>query len=202
LNVLDQSEVDSIQNLYAYYTPTIAHVFSLISYPTPTFPPTNISLLIVDDISTLFPPPYRKGPNNKTQATPKPSSQSAQSALVTALTRFASTHNVAVVVLSQVITRIRHNESGISGRAFLIPAQDAKEWDAGFASRVGIFRDFVPISAWNVKRDGVAEDLEQRFRYAGLIKANGRNGMDQDGYQGIVPFGLSSASLSLILMIY
>ena len=142
-------------------------------------------------MSALFPPHFAKK-SQKQSATPKSSSFSAQLALLGALNRLASAHNVAVVVLSHVSTRIRYNS-----RAFLVPALDTKEWDDNFASRIALFRDTAP-NFWSTQPETAETELLARLRYAGIVKAHGQSSIDQETLRDIVAFGLNDVSAKLL----
>jgi hypothetical protein len=179
---------DDIKRLHSYHASTIAHLLALIHLPDQSFPPPKTQLLVIDDVSTLFPPHYSRKAHSK-PATPKATNHSVQLVLLGALGRIASAHNVAVVVLSHVSTRIRHGAG-----AFLIPSQDTREWDEKFASRIALFRDFASIAAWeNAQRhDASEQEVLARLRYAGIVKVHGKSSMDHEGFRDMVPFGIDA----------
>lgn len=80
--------------------------------------------------------------------------------IINALQKIAATHNIAVVVLSQCITKMRPGAG-----AALVPAVNTTAWEQGIGCRVLLFRD------WGKDHyDGIEHD---DIRLAQVLKAEG-----------------------------
>jgi hypothetical protein len=172
-----------------YFAPSLAHLIARVHHQTPQFPPPGTALIVIDDVSHLFPLlPFSRG-SNKTSSAQRSAAAALQLTLLADLNRLASMRNLAVVVTSHVSTRVRQ-PSG----ALLVAAHGSKDWDDGFSSRLAIFRDFPP-------RKETTEDASDlnlaRLRYAGVIKAYGANKLENDSISDIIPFTISIVALPL-----
>ena len=85
------------------------------------------------------------------------------SEVVTKLGRLAASRGIAIVLLSQVTTRVR-SDAG----AFLHPAVSGTVWDSTIANRIVIFRDWL----YQDQGDGTTERTKH-VRFAGVTKAQG-----------------------------
>jgi hypothetical protein len=130
-------------NLTHFSTPTLAHLLALITIPTPEHPRPNTKLIVIDSISTLiansFPRDTTSVPNTKKPGHLNPSSRkfSVLHTLITSLQKLALTRNIAVVLLSQCVTKMRPG-----GGAVMVPAINTTAWEQGLGCRVCIFRDW------------------------------------------------------------
>lgn len=70
--------------------------------------------------------------------------------------KLAATRNLAVVVLSQCVTKMRAGAGAV-----LVPAISTSAWEQGLGSRVVLFRD----RSW--------DDEEPEVRVAEVVKASG-----------------------------
>jgi len=80
--------------------------------------------------------------------------------LIAALQKLAATRNIAIVILSQCVTKMR---SGIG--AILVPSINVTAWEQGLSCRVALFRDW----GWD---DGDGKPVDD-VRLAQVIKVDG-----------------------------
>jgi hypothetical protein len=170
-----------------YFAPSLAHLIALVHHQTPQFPPPGTALIVIDDISHLFPLPFSRS-SSKTSSIPRTPTSALQLTLLSDLNRIASSCNLAVVITSHVSTRVRQPNG-----ALLVAAHGSKDWDDGFSSRLAIFRDFPPKMEW--KSSGAEDPNLARIRYAGVIKAYGVSKLENDSIIEIIPFTLTVVAL-------
>lgn len=176
-----------------YAIPTLAHLLALFMHPPSSFPPPNTSLIVIDSISTLFDNAY---PRNADGRAAKNRSDQARWAagrkfavmneLISTLTKLAAMHDIALLLTSQTITRIR-----AGSRALLVPAIVGAEWENGISARLVLFRDWVPGQGKWTKADAARM---QKTRFAGVLKANGVALADDGGLGAVVPFAVEEVS--------
>ncbi|KAK7188333.1 rad55 protein [Paraphaeosphaeria sporulosa] len=181
-------------HFYHYAIPKLAHLLALFMHPPSSFPPPNTSLIVIDSISTLFDNAY---PRNADDRAAKNRSDQARWAagrkfavmneLISTLTKLAAMHDIALLLTSQTITRIR-----AGSRALLVPAISGAEWENGVSTRLVLFRDWVPGQGKWTKAD--AAKL-QKTRFAGVLKANGVGLADDGGVGTVVPFAVEKTGL-------
>lgn len=169
------------ERFHHYFAPSLAHLLALAHHQTPAFPPAGTALIVIDDITHLFPLPVSRS-SSKSSSMPRTLTSALQLTLLSDLNRIASSCNLAVLVTSHVSTRVRQ-----PGGALLVAAHGSKDWDDGFSSRFAIFRDFPPST-------GAADPNLARLRYAGVIKAYGVSKLERDSISEIIPFTVSSVS--------
>ncbi|KAF2787981.1 P-loop containing nucleoside triphosphate hydrolase protein [Melanomma pulvis-pyrius CBS 109.77] len=186
---------DELQSHFHHYTaPTLAHLLALFVHPPSSFPPRNTSLIVIDSLSTLFDNAY---PRNSDDRTSRPKTDQTRWAagrkftvmneLISTLARVAAMHDIALLLTSQSITRIRG-----SSRAVLVPAISGAEWENGISTRLVLFRDWVPGQGkWS---DADADRL-RKARFIGVVKANGVSLAEEGGVGNVVPFALESTGL-------
>ncbi|ATZ58055.1 hypothetical protein BCIN_15g05250 [Botrytis cinerea B05.10] len=156
----------NISNFNHFTTPTLSHLLALLTYTTQNFPPENTSLIIIDSFSTLidsaFPRNAVSTSTPKKPGVPNPSSRKFPllQYLINALQKLATTRNIAIIILTQCVTKMR---PGLG--AALIPSISATSWEQGLGCRVALFRDWGWDDDEGNKVDGV--------RFAQVIKANG-----------------------------
>lgn len=172
----DPSLVDEyLEKLHHFATPSLPHLLALLTYQSSSFPPPETSLIVVDSISTLFALAFPKTTDRASdQQIPVKKGDTAHWAsgrrwavmgdLISKISRLAATKNIAVLLTSQMTTRIRA-ETG----AVLHPAISGTPWDTGISTRVVIFRD------WMFRASETASQGEYMpgVRFAGVIKAKG-----------------------------
>ncbi|KAF2673477.1 P-loop containing nucleoside triphosphate hydrolase protein [Microthyrium microscopicum] len=183
---------DIENKFHRYQAPTLAHLLALVHRQKKGFPPENTALIVLEDVSCLFPLPPAKTPGQKPAGTPMKSTQSIlQSTLLSALSRIASTHNIAVLITSQVSTRIRQ-----FGGALLVTSMSSRDWDEPIASRIVLFRDFPPPS---LDKEEFEEErgpaILQKLRYAGIMKAHGVGMIENDRFKDVYPFSITSTGV-------
>ena len=176
-NETTSTEVDAadkfLDNFHHFTAPTLPHLLALLTHPSNSFPPPNASLLVIDEISTLFSLAFPKsGEKVSDQQTPAKKTQAAQWAsgrrwgvmesLISDLGKLAVTKNIAIVMISQMTTRIRDE-----ARAMLYPAIAGHAWESGVATRITLFRD------WLLKTsEGSSQgEHQQGVRFARVTKA-------------------------------
>ncbi|KAF9734816.1 rad55 protein [Paraphaeosphaeria minitans] len=181
-------------HFHHYAVPTLAHLLALVMHPPTSFPPPNTSLIVIDSISTLFDNAY---PRNADDRAVKNRSDQARWAagrkfavmneLISTLTKLAAMHDIALLLTSQTITRIR-----AGSRALLVPAISGAEWENGVSTRLVLFRDWVPGQGKWANADSARM---QKTRFAGVLKANGVSLADDGGVGTVVPFAVEKKGL-------
>ncbi|KAG9191965.1 hypothetical protein G6011_10699 [Alternaria panax] len=186
---------EQLRSRFHYFAvPTLAHVLALFVHVPAAFPPQNTSLVVVDSLATLVDNAY---PRNVDDRMPRNRTDQARWAagrrytvvndLIAAFTRFAALHDIALLVTSPTITRIRG-----ASRALLVPAMSGVEWENGVSTRLLLFRDWLRLPKARNKVDAVSV---QKARFAGLVKANGV-ALAQEGHVGnVVPFTIDHNGL-------
>lgn len=178
-----------------HYTvaPTLAHVLALFVHPSAAFPPQDTSLVVIDSLATLVDNAYPRHTDDRTAKNRTDQARWAAgrryaiiNELIATLTRFAALHNVALLVTSQTITRIRG-----TSRALLVPAISGVEWEAGISTRLVLFRDWVRHGKAGSRPDA---GRLQKVRFAGLVKANGIAFAEEGGVGNVVAFTIENVS--------
>lgn len=80
--------------------------------------------------------------------------------LITNLQKLAVTRNIAIVVFSQCVTKMRPGAGAV-----LVPAINTTTWEQGLGCRVALFRDW----GWEDEEGHLIDDI----RLAQVIKAEG-----------------------------
>ncbi|KAH8804947.1 P-loop containing nucleoside triphosphate hydrolase protein [Xylogone sp. PMI_703] len=160
---------DLQDNLTHITTPTLAHLVALLCHPVPGLFPTGTSLIMIDSLSTLVDTAFPKNADSSNMAkkpgAPNPSARKfpVLQYLITSLHKLAATYNIAIVILSQCVTKMRPG----AGPA-LVPAINTTAWEQGLACRVALFRDW----GWEVDgNEGNRKVIHARF--AEVLKAEG-----------------------------
>ncbi|KAI9687393.1 MAG: hypothetical protein M1820_010475 [Bogoriella megaspora] len=195
-----------IRNLYHYQVPTLAHLLALTVHAPQSFPPDGTSLIVIDSLSTLFDAAYVRLSSRFDSGTPDPKTREARrwasnrrfavlGSLVSSLGKLATVKSVAVLVITEMMTRVRPGGGGTG--AILIPALSYNEWDSGVANRVILFRDWLP-TAQN-RGSQIQKDSTEHVRFAGVVKVGGtvladRNENRED-LKNIVPFTIEETGI-------
>lgn len=137
---------------------TLSHLLALIISPPAGLILPKTTLLVVDGLNTLVDLDYPRLPFNNSTRTEQQKWQAGRryailGSIVTALSKLAALHDLAVVVTTGCSSRMRH-DSGLG--ASIAPGIGGAEWENGISSRMLVFRDF----------DG---------RFVGVQKCQGRN---------------------------
>lgn len=185
---------DMQSRFHHYTTPTLAYLLALFARPTAFFPPPGTSLVVLDSISTLFDNTYARNADDRSSNGKSDAARWAAgrkyavlSELISKLGKMAAINNVAMLVTSQTVTRVR---SGAG--ALLLPAISGTEWDSGIATRLVLFRDWPPVQG---KPSKAEQEGLRRIRFVGVVKAGGV-GSSGDGQVGtVVPFTIESVSV-------
>ncbi|TGO21034.1 hypothetical protein BPAE_0247g00120 [Botrytis paeoniae] len=155
-----------LSNFNHFTTPTLSHLLALLTHTTQNFPPENTSLIIIDSFSTLIDSAFPRNADStstpKKPGVPNPSSRKFPllQYLINALQKLATTRNIAIIILTQCVTKMR---PGLG--AALIPSISATAWEQGLGCRVALFRDWGWDDDEGNKVDGV--------RFAQVIKVDG-----------------------------
>jgi hypothetical protein len=192
-----ETRPDEMRSRFHYSAaPTLAHLLALFLHAPAAFPPKNTSLVVVDSLATLVDNAYPRNTDlqlAKNKTDPGRWAVGRRFAIINELiatfTRFAALHDIALLVTSQTITRIRG-----ASRALLVPAISGAEWENGVSTRLVLFRDWVRHGKTKDKAD---VDRLQRARFAGLVKANGVGLAEEGGVGNVVPFTIEHVSQSI-----
>ncbi|KAF7921476.1 uncharacterized protein EAE97_011265 [Botrytis byssoidea] len=155
-----------LSNFNHFTTPTLSHLLALLTHTTQNFPPENTSLIIIDSFSTLIDSAFPRNADStstpKKPGVPNPSSRKFPllQYLINALQKLATTRNIAIVILTQCVTKIR---PGLG--AALIPSISATAWEQGLGCRVALFRDW----GWDDDEGNNVDGV----RFAQVIKVDG-----------------------------
>lgn len=187
------------RNLTKYTTPTLPHLLALFLHPMHNFPPPDTALIVIDSISAVFDIAFHttaaSKPHSKRTDTEKWASNrrfSIQADLISKFNKLATLHDLAILVTSQTVTRIRSGQS-----ALLLPAMSGLEWDQGVATRLVLFRDWPPNDVVNL---GGEKERWERLRYAGVIKVNGVLQGEDGQFHTVVPFSVKKGGLQELEM--
>ncbi|KAF2217863.1 hypothetical protein CERZMDRAFT_108482 [Cercospora zeae-maydis SCOH1-5] len=142
---------------------TFSHLLAVVLQPPALFPPTGTTLMVVDGIEALLNLDYPRMPYGGGNRTDQQKWQAGRryailGTLVTALSRLAVLHNMAVIVTTGCGSKMRADD-GMP--AAIGPGLGGTEWENGIWSRIVVFRDFTG-------------------RFAGVQKRQGRNLMPLD----------------------
>ena len=134
---------DELARFHHYTTPTLTHLLALLLHPPSTFPPVDSSLLVIDGLHTILDmayPRYSSTRNTKTEAAKWSAGRrySVLGALMGAMKKMAAIRDVAVIVTTGCVTRVRPG-SGLG--AVLVSGVGGAEWDNGITNRLLLFRD-------------------------------------------------------------
>ena len=174
---LDPESVDDhLKRLHHFTTPSLPHLLALLTHQSLSPSPTETSLIVIDSFSTLFALAYPKtGENVSSQQPALKKSDAAQWAsgrrwavmgdIISKITRLATTRNIAILLTSQMTTRIT-SEAG----AVLQPAISGTVWDTGISSRIVVFRDWIFQATDAASSQG---KYVPGVRLAGVSKAKG-----------------------------
>jgi hypothetical protein len=188
-----------LNNVSYFNIPTLAHLLTLFLHPTPEFPPPRTSLVIIDNVSTVFATAFLRSADRRAADSTSTVAESARNAaqqkaasrkwavagdLAAAMTKMANLHNLSVLVINQVATSLK----GVR-RAALKPSLSGNGWDAGVQNQVLLYRDFAP-------RDGMVEltvEEGRAMRFAEVVKVSGKVAMGTAA--DVVPFVIEDVSL-------
>lgn len=156
--------------------------------------PSDTSLIVIDSLTALLNHAYPRTVDGRAAAkkggsktlTPSERRQHTLQYLIGALQKLAATRNLAVVMLSQCVTKMQ-----LEGGAALIPAVNANSWEDGISTKIALFRD------WSMQGGSA-----RAARFAALLKVNGKKLNEGDvelaafetGPAGLVPVTLDGYS--------
>ena len=185
---------DGLRGHFHYMAlPTLAHLLALFVHAPAAFPPQNTSLVVIDSLATLVDNAYPRNIDDRMARNKTEQSRWAAgrrfaiiNELIATFTKFAAVHDIALLVTSQTITRIRG-----ASRALLVPAMAGIEWENGISTRLVLFRDWIRLGKAS---DNLDADKLQKARFVGLVKANGVSLADEGGVGDVVPFTIENVS--------
>ena len=188
-----------LENFHHYHARTLPHLLALMTHSSPSFPPPKTSVIIVDAVSILFALAFPKSSENFNSSQPLGKrSDAAQWAasrrwavmgdFISKIGKLAVTRNIAILLVSQMTTRIRA-ETG----AVLHPALASTAWDSGISARVVLWRDWVYHSAENLSQ----REFIPGVRFAGVIKAGG---ICYQGLGKVVSFTIDKVGQNFLLI--
>lgn len=155
---------------------TLPRLLTLFLHPTTMFPPTQTTLIVVDDLSNTihgsFPKSKGRVANTTSNGVREKQAQKAAGRkwavladLAAAISRMAVVRNVAILVVNQTATSLSRGE-----KARLKPALTSPQWTLAVQNRILLYRDF--LSSEN------AEDLPlpivHQMRFAEVTKMSGK----------------------------
>lgn len=150
-----------LDNLTHYKTLSLPHLAALVCQSASVFPPPNTSLIIIDSLSSLIAGAFARVADNvvtpaKAMArklsqrpsiwssilrliAPKQDPQKWATSrkwtvlqfLISSLQKLATLHNIAIVILGQVSTKMQGGS-----RAIIVPAIASLGWDTGISTRI------------------------------------------------------------------
>ncbi|KAL8792311.1 MAG: hypothetical protein Q9195_005102 [Heterodermia aff. obscurata] len=192
------SQDDGIfDNICHYFAPTLPHLLALLTHPSPSFPPHNTSLIVIDAVSSLFNQAFPKVVD--TAGSKEKSSKLSDAAqwaasrrwavmgdFIAKLGRLAATRQIAILLTVQTATRVYAEVE-----TCLYPAVAGTAWDNGINARVVLFRDWLYRSASSSSQGGYVSGT----RYAAVVKAGG---VSYEGLGRAVPFRITKIGLETI----
>ncbi|KAI9054748.1 hypothetical protein LZ554_001898 [Drepanopeziza brunnea f. sp. 'monogermtubi'] len=157
-----------LSNITHFTAPSLAHLLALLCHPTPNNPPQSTSLIIINSFSTLITNAFPRTADAKPKTTPKkpgtfnPSARkfSILQYLISSLSKLATTRNIAIVLTSQCVSKMRSGAGAV-----LAPAITATAWEQGLGCRVEMMRDW----GWEDEEGKAIDDV----RLVRVLKAEG-----------------------------
>ncbi|MCJ1397256.1 hypothetical protein MMC11_000448 [Xylographa trunciseda] len=191
-----RSPSELLKRLHYFFTPTLPHLLALVAHLSPSFPPEDTSLIVVDAVSPLFATAFPRAveglDNNQASGKKNEALQwaasrrfSVMSDFLARLAKLAAMKNIAILLISQTTTKVK-TEYG----AVLRPALSTRAWDAGIHNRIVLFRD------WEATHDQQGrENRTKAIRFAGVVKiAN----VAYEGLGKVVSFTIEQSGLKEI----
>lgn len=153
--------------------PSLAHLFALVTSASADFLPAHASLVVVDDVSIPFAQAFPRlndaanegRKRNDVKAWASARRWSVASDFASHMSRLAGLRNVAVVLLSQTVTRVKSQHGAI-----LRPALSSKGWDDSIATRIVLFRDWTDGPTSHVASTSTSTKDD---RFFGILKLSG-----------------------------
>ncbi|KAK3353581.1 P-loop containing nucleoside triphosphate hydrolase protein [Lasiosphaeria hispida] len=198
----EQETTPGRPDAFTHYTcPSLPHFIALLCRPTAFSIPEKTSLIVVDSLSALVNHAFPRVMDGKAPVDAKGNKGPSLSArklqvlqyVVGGLQKLAATQDLAIVILTQCVTKMQ-----VERGATLVPAINATVWDQGISTRLVLFRDwildraeshdlyFVGVEKVNGKEDGGLVNSTSPFR----IEQGGLVSVDLDSTQ--TSRGLSS----------
>lgn len=162
---------ETLKRFHHFTSPTLSHLLAILCHSSPSFPPAGTDVIVIDSVSTLFAAAYPSNtasyannppPGKRTAAVQWASNRrwSVLADFTASLSKLASSRHLAVLILSQVNTRLRKGH-----QALLRPAMYTKSWTKSIDTRIVLFRDW--LQPLNGSSD---QDTSIGVRFAALAK--------------------------------
>lgn len=148
-----------------YTVPTLPHLLALVVYWGEHQLPQDTILIVIDDLSSLLENAYPRSTqttSSRTGSYPRFGAGSrgkAAGELGGRLAKLAAQHDVAVIVTSNVVTKIKGETEAI-----LRPAMASEDWAEALDTRLVLFRDWVQT---------LGNGSMQMARIATVLRASG-----------------------------
>ena len=190
------STQELLEKLHHFVTPTLPHLLALVTHPSPSFPPEDTSLIIIESVSTLFASAFPRAvethdsklsPVTKNSTVYWASSRkwAVMGDFVARLGKLAAIQNIAILLTSQTTTKVRADTGAV-----LYPAITTKAWDVGVNNRIVLFRDWPP----STEHDAIQDCQSDAVRFAAAIKVGG---VSCDGIDRVVPFKIGKVKYGM-----
>ncbi|KKK24996.1 hypothetical protein AOCH_003124 [Aspergillus ochraceoroseus] len=166
-----ESPEELMKNLVYFRAQSLPHLLALLLHPPTGFPPDDSKLMVIDSASAPFPsyfsnPTELKARLAQSRTTDKSHIQwlmnrnsNVTSDLANQLTKLATAHNLAVLVINQTRTKIKGQP-----RATLCPVLAGGAWESSVYTRIVMYRDFPSDE----------EDTPKNVRFAEVTKRTGK----------------------------
>ena len=179
LTAEDGSQCNDLSDLHHFSTPSLPFLLAMLCQQAANFPPPDCSLLVLDSLSNVFNAAFSKSVDDSDQTSDKKQADGARQwaskrrwalleEISQRLQKLAVVHDMAVLIINQTATRLRH-ETGV----LLQSALSSQVFENCVKNRVVTYRDWFD----GVQRDlnGVGNGQEETSAYNGamVMKVNG-----------------------------
>ncbi|KAJ0415746.1 P-loop containing nucleoside triphosphate hydrolase protein [Aspergillus carlsbadensis] len=189
-----QTVDELVESLVYFRAQSLPHLLALLFHTPGGFPHDDCGLLVIDSASGPFPSYFPNATELKTRVAESKivdknqvqwlmnRSSNVISDLANQLTKLATTHNMAVLVINQTRTRIKGQ-----ARATLCPILAGGSWERCINTRIAIYRDF-PTAG---------DDASHGVRFAEVMKRAAKLlALRLD--ENIIPFQIDKDGLTLL----
>ncbi|KAL2788397.1 P-loop containing nucleoside triphosphate hydrolase protein [Aspergillus keveii] len=189
-----QTVDELVERLVYFRAQSLPHLLALLFHAPEGFPSDDCDLLVIDSASGPFPSYFPNATELKTRLAESKivdknqvqwlmnRNSNVTSDLANQLTKLATTHNMAVLVINQTRTRIKGQ-----ARATLCPILAGGSWERCINTRIVIYRDFSTDE----------DDAPYGVRFAEVMKRAGKLlALRLD--ENITPFQIDKDGLTLL----
>ncbi|KAL2847459.1 P-loop containing nucleoside triphosphate hydrolase protein [Aspergillus pseudoustus] len=160
-----------VQHLTYFRAQSLPHLLALLFRTPAGFPHDDCDLLVIDSASGPFPSYFPNATELKTRLAHSKAldknqvqwlmnrSSNVASDLANQLTKLATTHHIAILVINQTRTRIKGQ-----ARATLCPVLAGGPWERCISTRIVLYRDFSTVD----------DDASCRVWFAEVMKRAGK----------------------------